>query len=96
MLERKKISDILKQKKIKEKYNIKRVRLFWSYSRWEATKNSDIDLLIDYEKPIDIVLFFKLKKELKKILWVEVDVINNKFMKNEFKKYIKKDLITVL
>ncbi len=96
MSETDKISNILKKKNIKDKYGLKRVRIFGSYSRWEQKTESDIDLLVEYNKPLDIVLFFALKEELEEILWKKVDVINNKFLKKKFKNYIEKDLITVL
>jgi len=96
MSETDKISDILKRKNIKKKYGLKRMRIFGSYSRWEQKKWSDIDLFVEYNKPLDIVLYFALKKELEDILWEKVDLINNKFLKKKFKNYIQEDLITVL
>ena len=35
---------------IAKKYNIEKVWLFGSYARGEADENSDVDLLLDYER----------------------------------------------
>jgi len=37
---------------LRKKYGVKRVGLFGSYSRDEATEESDIDILVDFERPI--------------------------------------------
>jgi len=42
---------------LKQRYGVSNVGLFGSYSRNEQTEHSDIDLLVDFERPID---FFKL------------------------------------
>ena len=95
MSEIEKISLIFKNKKIKEKYWLEKVRIFGSYARWLNTKESDIDFLVDYKKPLDIILYFSLKKELENLFWKKVDIINNKFLKNKFRDYIKDDLIII-
>ena len=41
---------------LKSKYNIKSVGIFGSYSRSDYTDKSDIDILVDFEKPIGIEL----------------------------------------
>ena len=89
------ISEILKNKKIKEKYWLEKIRIFGSYAKWLNNKKSDIDFLVDYRKPLDIVWFFSLKNELEKLFWRKIDIINNKFLKNKFRNSIKDDLITI-
>jgi len=44
---------------LKQRYGVSNVGLFGSYSRNEQTEHSDIDLLVDFEVPID---YFKLLK----------------------------------
>ncbi len=89
------ISSIIKNNKIKEKYWLKNIRIFGSYAKWLNTKKSDIDFLVDYKKPLDIILYFSLKKELEKLFWKKIDIINNKFLQDKFKNYIKNDLINI-
>lgn len=38
---------------LKQRYALSNVGLFGSYSRNEQTEHSDIDLLVDFERPID-------------------------------------------
>ena len=95
MSEIEKISEIFKKENIKERYWLDRVRVFGSYAKWLNTKKSDIDFLVDYKTPIDLEGFFSLKNELEELFWRKIDIINNKFLKNKFKDYIKKDLINI-
>ncbi len=38
------------KKQLKEKYGIKEIGIFGSYARGEAKDNSDIDILVEFEK----------------------------------------------
>lgn len=48
------LKKILQSKKpyLKEKYKVKSISIFGSYSRNEATPKSDVDVLVDFEEPI--------------------------------------------
>jgi len=61
-----------------KKYGVKRAALFGSIVRGEATKDSDIDLLIEFEGKRSLLDLVGLKLELQELLGREVDVITYK------------------
>ena len=79
MLERWKIrshwkkSKIISEQKetIREKYGVRMVGLFGSYARGEQNEVSDVDILVELEKPIGLK-FFELWDELENILGVKL------------------------
>jgi hypothetical protein len=63
-----------------------RAYLFGSAARGEATKDSDVDILVelDYSQPIGL-LFIQMKLDLEKLLHQEVDLVSE----NGVSKYLK-------
>lgn len=62
---------------IKNKYGISKIGIFGSYSKNTQTDNSDIDLIIKFEKPIGLK-YFELIDFLEEKLGKDVDVITEK------------------
>ena len=67
-----------------EKQPISRAWLFGSFSRGEETENSDIDILVDFEKDAHVGLFkyAGMYSDLKEILGREVDFVKNGTLKS--------------
>ena len=67
MLTQEEILKYLKEYKSlkKDEYHIKRLGVFGSYARNEASENSDIDIVVDFEEPdlfnkkVDVVALWK-------------------------------------
>ena len=55
-------------------YGVKKVGLFGSFAKGVATEASDIDLLIEFERPIGFK-FFELAEYLEDLLGKRVDVL---------------------
>ncbi len=90
------IKELLQKNKINLmlKYNLKSIALFGSITRNEATEKSDIDILVDFEKPIGLE-FVVLADELEEILGVKVDLVTPNAIKPKMFDYIKRDLLYV-
>jgi hypothetical protein len=90
------IKELLQKNKINLmlKYNLKCIALFGSITRNEATEKSDIDILVDFEKPIGLE-FVVLADELEEILGVKVDLVTPNAIKPKMFDYIKRDLLYV-
>jgi predicted nucleotidyltransferase len=73
------------------KYDLKSIALFGSIAREEATEKSDIDILVEFEKPIGLE-FVLLADELEEILGIQVDLVTPKALKPKMFEYIKQDL----
>lgn len=81
----------LNKKMLHKKYGLKSIAIFGSLARNEATYYSDVDLLVEFEKPIGLG-FVLLGDELEKILGVSVDIVTPGALKPKMFEYIKKDL----
>ncbi len=82
------------QPALKEKYHIKQLGIFGSVAREEADDHSDVDILVEFEKPIGLD-FVLLGDELEEILGVKVDIVTPNALKPKMFGHIKQDLIYV-
>ena len=71
-----KLSTILEEQQayLSAEFGVKRIGLFGSYSKGTAKEGSDIDLVIEFSRPIGF-RFFALVDYLEKILGAPVDVL---------------------
>ena len=53
---------------------VARVRLFGSYARDEARTDSDVDLIVDLDRPLGLA-FFTLQDEVSARLGIKVDLV---------------------
>ncbi len=69
---------------VRKKYGVKEIGIFGSYVQGKQRENSDLDILIELEKPMGFVRFLKLEKNLSDITGIKVDLVT----KNALKPYI--------
>ncbi len=81
---------------IKKKYGVKIIGIFGSFARGEQTEISDVDILVEVERPIGLE-FFGLWDEIEKILGLKVDLLTIRSVKQKplFWESIKKDIVYV-
>ncbi len=77
------IKRILKSHKeeLESKYGVKEIGIFGSYVKDEQTETSDVDILIEFEKPLGLLEFVGLKNYLSDLLGVNVDLVMRKALK---------------
>ena len=75
-------------------YPIKSIAIFGSVSRKEDNKDSDIDILVEFNAPIGMK-FIHLAYDLEKILKRKVDLVSKEGIKDKYYNEIKQDLIYV-
>ncbi len=75
---------------------IKKAYLFGSYARNEATKDSDLDILVelDHTQPIGMK-FFSYQSELEDILHIKVDLVSDEGLSRHVKPFIDQDKILI-
>ena len=78
---------------ITSKYNPKLLGIFGSYSRGENKPDSDLDILIDFKKDLNLLEIIGLEQELTECLGIQVDLITLRSVNTQLKEYIEKDLI---
>jgi hypothetical protein len=73
---------------LKKDYAVKEIGLFGSFSDGSFSEDSDIDLLVELEKPIGWK-FFSLELFLEKVFERKIDLVT----KNALKKQIKSNIL---
>lgn len=73
------------------KYGLKFIAIFGSYGRQQQQETSDIDLMVEFEKPIGIE-FIDLADELEKLLNIRVDLVSKNGIKAKYLKQIQQDI----
>ncbi len=72
-------------------YSVKEIGIFGSFSDDSFTDDSDIDLLVEFEKPIGWK-FFSLEIYLEKILGRKIDLVTKNALKEQIRENILKQV----
>ncbi len=78
------------------KLNPKMVGVFGSYARNEQKAGSDLDLLIEFDRKVNLLDLIGLEQELTELLKIKVDLITRRSVSERLLPYIQKDLIQIL
>lgn len=79
---------LVKEKPLLEKkFHVKTIGVFGSYARGEQTENSDIDILVEFSKPVGLE-FIDLKAHLEKLYGKQIDLATVKALKPQIKENI--------
>lgn len=62
-------------------YHLSSMGIFGSYARGEQTKVSDVDILVEFEKPIGLLKFVHFKDQLSGLLGMPVDLVMKSALK---------------
>ena len=81
------------KEKIQKKYDVNKIALFGSFARGDATKDSDIDIIVDMKPSFDN--FFDLKYFLEDAFKTKVDLGKEKNLRLLIKEQIKDEIIYV-
>lgn len=82
-------------KEILKKYKVTYIALFGSYVRDEQREDSDIDLLVEFEKPT-FRNYMGVLSEFKKLFGKNTDLICKDGLKERIKPYILKEAEEIL
>lgn len=80
---------------LSKKYYVKKIGIFGSYVRGQANIASDVDVLVDFSKSIDLFDFVALENYLSKKTGVKIDLVSAKAVRDEFKDNILKEVIYI-
>jgi predicted nucleotidyltransferase len=83
------------KKTIKEKYRAEIIGIFGSYARAEETKDSDVDIIVEFDKGATLFDFVELNDFLEKKLQLKVDLVTKNGIKKEIKDIILKEVIYI-
>ncbi|MCA9439849.1 MAG: nucleotidyltransferase family protein, partial [Candidatus Omnitrophica bacterium] len=78
-----------------ERYGVSKIGVFGSYGRNEATEESDIDLLVEFDRPIGLLKFIELEGQLGELLGGKVDLVTQAALKPHIGKRILDEVAMV-
>ena len=82
---------------LKDQFKVKSIGIFGSYVRGEEGKESDLDILVDFEEKASLSLldFIGLENYLSEVLEVKVDLAEREALKPRIGKHILGELIEI-
>ena len=93
----KEVIKILKSQKedLTKEFGVKSLQLFGSVARDEATSSSDVDLLVEFNRPTGYFGLFSLQDYLEKLLGCSVDLGTENSLRPRIKENVMRDLVYV-
>jgi uncharacterized protein len=90
------ILEILQKEKpeLMRRYGLKRLALFGSYAREDQREESDVDILVEIERPIGLG-FVELADRLEDALGIRTEVVSRRAIKPRYWEIIKEELVDV-
>ncbi len=86
------MSFLEKNKVILKEYNVKRIGLFGSFFEGKQKKSSDVDFLVEFEKP-SFDNFMNLVEYLEKNFKRKVDLITQRNLSSHISPYVKNKVL---
>lgn len=89
------VLQVLTQQKplLLETYRLTRLGIFGSYARGEQTDESDIDVLVDYEKAPTLWRLIELRDYLSELFAIKVDVVTRNGLKARIRERVLTEVI---
>ncbi|NOZ60515.1 MAG: nucleotidyltransferase family protein [Calditrichaeota bacterium] len=76
-------------------YAVAKIGIFGSFVKNEQNENSDLDILVEFEKPIDLFTFVNFKNYLSDLLGVKVDLVMKKALKPKIGQRILEEVVEI-
>lgn len=80
---------------IKREYGVTGIGVFGSYVRNEARLDSDIDILVEFEKTPGFFKFLELEEKLSEWLGIPVDLTTRNALKPRIGRHILKEVVMI-
>jgi uncharacterized protein len=77
---------------LREKYSVNYLGIFGSYIRGKQTKDSDLDILVQFDKKPGLLKYIELENYLSDILGGKVDLVMKSALKPKIGKRILNDV----
>jgi hypothetical protein len=83
------------KREVAKEYSVKTIGVFGSVARNEQTGQSDIDLLVEFSKPVSFVTFIRLENFLSERLGKQVDLVTSDSLKPGIRQDVLSEVIYV-
>lgn len=77
---------------LRDQYAVESIGIFGSVSKGEEKKGSDVDILVEFYKPLGFFKFIELEKLLSKLIGRKVDLVTKKALKPVIKNEILREV----
>ncbi len=75
------------------KLGVRSLDIFGSVARNESAPGSDVDLLVDFNRPIGLFHFFRVQRRLEQILGCRVDLVMRDAVKPQLRDRIFREAV---
>ena len=75
---------------------IRSLAVFGSVARNEATDASDIDLLVEFDRPVGLFHFARVRREIAKMLGSPVDLVTRAALRKEMRDEILREMVRAI
>lgn len=79
--------------RVAQRYGASDVRIFGSVARGDATADSDLDLIVRFEPSRSLLDHGGLVMDLRELLGIRVDVIDEDAMRSRFREHVMREAI---
>ncbi len=97
MMSTEKIVSILKthRKELEKKFSVNEIGVFGSYVRNEQTRDSDIDILVEFDRVPGLIGLITLEETLEKLIGRKIDLVRKGSIRKELKSNILREVIYI-
>lgn len=88
-----KLKDCIEE--IRQRFSVRTLAIFGSIARDEADDNSDVDVLVVFDRKASFDLFMDLKFYLEELLGIQVDLVTDKALRPQVRRIIEGELVNV-
>ena len=78
---------------LRKKFKVKTIGVFGSYVHGEQKRQSDVDVLVEFEEPVGLFEFMDLEMYLSDLLGVKVDLVSKKALKPHIGEHILQEVV---
>jgi predicted nucleotidyltransferase len=83
------------RQELREHFGVKSLRLFGSVARDEASEQSDVDVVVDFEETPSLFGFLRLQGYLQDLLGTKVDLVTETGLRERARPFVEKDAVNV-
>jgi len=80
---------------LRDRYGITYLGIFGSYVRGEQKKTSDVDILVEFDRPGTLLGFIHLQNDLIDLLGVRVDLVEKSGLRPAIRPYVLAEVVPV-
>jgi|WetSurMetagenome_2_1015567.scaffolds.fasta_scaffold03038_8 uncharacterized protein len=76
-----------------ERYAVSKIEVFGSYVRGEQKESSDLDVLVEFDRTVDLLELVSLEMFMSEQLGVKVDVVIKRSIRSELREIILSEAV---